>query len=251
MGILKGESVELEPCNQVDCPRWDSWGSWTVCSASCGGGVRQRSVPVRVPGPILNIFCLPRSRNCFHGECGGEPIESQACNEAPCQEWQAWSSWSACSATCGPARRTRSRACANGHNCPGSPAPRRPRPPQRAESHPGNSDEFESCAQAACPAWDFWSAWSGCSVTCGIGFKQRTRTCLEPGNAATACIVTLSLYGMWVGFEKGVGGRALQRRRKSARARPARCGRPGWSGASAPSPAAAGSGRASASANKV
>ncbi|CAE7363100.1 ADGRB3, partial [Symbiodinium microadriaticum] len=61
----EGDEEDLGRCNDVDCPldcQWGDWTSWSDCTASCDGGVRQREKPV-----ILEESpraCLQPRRRC-------------------------------------------------------------------------------------------------------------------------------------------------------------------------------------------
>ena len=71
----EGKAIEQNICNtspcEIDC-KWGTFGNWTFCTKSCGGGrtLRSRSVETQ---PL-------------HGgkECQGEQIETKNCNEHPC-----------------------------------------------------------------------------------------------------------------------------------------------------------------------
>lgn len=71
----------------VPSPVTCSWGSWSACSASCGGGTRSRS-----------------------DNCGNTQTEACEEQECPCTVGP----WSACSATCGPGTQTRANNCEPG-----------------------------------------------------------------------------------------------------------------------------------------
>ena len=72
------------------------WSSYSSCSATCGGGQKQRS----------------RVCSGGHGKCGsGRSTERVTCNEEECPSLTAWTQWSECSVTCGYGSRTRSRSC--------------------------------------------------------------------------------------------------------------------------------------------
>ena len=52
---------------------WAAWKSWSTCSATCGGGLHDRSRACNNPPPQ-------------HGgtECQGDNKEIRSCNERPC-----------------------------------------------------------------------------------------------------------------------------------------------------------------------
>ena len=62
-----------------------NWTEWSECTASCGGGIQNRSID--------------ETRTC----------KTQPCPPIPCQTG-AWEKWSECSVTCGRGKRTRNRA---------------------------------------------------------------------------------------------------------------------------------------------
>ena len=82
-----------------------------------------------------------------------------------------WSPWSTCPVTCGGSLRTRSRDC--GLAPEGSLL--------RNDDNPCFADlnEEEECNQEACPELTDWTEWSVCSETCGGGFRQKSRQCIE------------------------------------------------------------------------
>ncbi|XP_049815817.1 protein madd-4-like [Schistocerca nitens] len=66
-------------CNIVDCPvKWHT-GTWSKCSATCGGGTKTRSVECKQTMAQNNI--IPRHTT----KCTGpKPPEKKACNKKPC-----------------------------------------------------------------------------------------------------------------------------------------------------------------------
>lgn len=55
---------------------WSSWSPWSVCNASCSGGVTVRSRSCSMPPPS----------NGGAG-CEGESMETEECNVDPCPGW--------------------------------------------------------------------------------------------------------------------------------------------------------------------
>uniref|UniRef100_A0A8C4QDL8 Uncharacterized protein n=1 Tax=Eptatretus burgeri TaxID=7764 RepID=A0A8C4QDL8_EPTBU len=50
----RGSSIQTQICNSQQCPVdgvWSPWGDWMACSASCGGGVRNRIRACNNPTP--------------------------------------------------------------------------------------------------------------------------------------------------------------------------------------------------------
>ncbi|XP_078571934.1 uncharacterized protein LOC144859289 [Branchiostoma floridae x Branchiostoma japonicum] len=72
---------------------WRSWGPWSSCSRTCGGGTKTRRRD-------RDVCCSPSSDS-----------ETATCNTQPCCscEWGNWHAWSSCSSACGEGRQTRTR----------------------------------------------------------------------------------------------------------------------------------------------
>ena len=86
-----------------------------------------------------------------------------------------WGEWGTCSASCGGGLKKRKRNC---------------------EKHPhvldaachGISEESQPCNVYPCPYWNSWGEFGSCSVTCGDGFKLRSRKCVDSQPSTTSCV---------------------------------------------------------------
>ena len=113
---------------------------WSECSATCGGGIRTRSIDVYPDG---------QGAPCLNTE--------EACNVLTCPIDCVTSDWSACISddNCGPGVQTRTILTSNSFG--GSACPDLTRP----------------CANKPCPVPCRVSEWSECSKTCGGGVRTR------------------------------------------------------------------------------
>ncbi|KAJ8310680.1 hypothetical protein KUTeg_012545, partial [Tegillarca granosa] len=81
-----------------------------------------------------------------------------------------WGNWTTCNATCGGGSQMRTRACDN------------PKPEGKGICN-GAAVEVKPCNTQHCPIDGKWSEWkeaSNCSVECGGGKQNLTRTCDNP-----------------------------------------------------------------------
>jgi len=88
--------VEEKICNDQQCPQITSWGSWSLCSATCGKGVQERY-----------RSCVPA------GSCPNEKVQEQQECSAPseCPVFGEWEQFGRCDSSCGRGTKTRQRAC--------------------------------------------------------------------------------------------------------------------------------------------
>jgi len=71
LSLMQAEMQRLEPFKIAG--EWSSWGDWSFCTRSCGGGVRERT---RV--------CDNPSASCGGPECVGNEMETASCNNHAC-----------------------------------------------------------------------------------------------------------------------------------------------------------------------
>uniref|UniRef100_A0A665VKH1 SCO-spondin n=1 Tax=Echeneis naucrates TaxID=173247 RepID=A0A665VKH1_ECHNA len=132
---------------------------------------------------LLNGSCVLLAQcPCYHqGETysAGSSLLVDACNNctcvngemqcgtAPCPVdcgWSSWTQWSTCSRTCDVGVRRRYRSGTN--------------PPPAFGGRPCKGDRIgiDTCSIEPCfGVKEPWSTWSKCSVTCGGGYRTRTR----------------------------------------------------------------------------
>ncbi|XP_063682344.1 A disintegrin and metalloproteinase with thrombospondin motifs adt-1-like [Bolinopsis microptera] len=212
--ILQSQICNSKPC-QVNGD-WSTFGIWSRCSKTCGGGNQTRSRNCSNPTPA------------FGGkDCTGDSIQTQDCNTNPCPlngGWSGFESWSACSKECGGGAKIRTRNCAN------------PIPAYGGIKCPGTGSESQVCNNNPCPrdgAWSDFGSWSRCSKTCGRGIQIGRRSCSNPSPASggTYCVGSATntqacnvqacpRNGGWGGFGSWskcskVCGRGIQTRRRS------------------------------------
>jgi hypothetical protein len=88
-----------ESCQWPYTGIWYPWGSWSVCSPSCGEN-RQRSRSRKCINETIKCEMHTESEKCSNSKCGTDS-----------NDYFSWSAWSSCSEKCGHGKETRSRKC--------------------------------------------------------------------------------------------------------------------------------------------
>ncbi|XP_066543517.1 semaphorin-5B [Amia ocellicauda] len=187
-----GCPLEYKACNLESCPevrRNTPWTPWMPVNITQGGARQEQRVRytcrAQLPDPHELQFGKRKVETRFCPNDGSSACETDTLVEdllrsgrplarAPGTGWASWESWSSCSQDCEKGFRTRRRTCAG------------PDPKSGSLACAGSALEYQDCNPQPCAvkgAWSCWSSWSQCSVTCGGGHYQRTRTCTNPSPA--------------------------------------------------------------------
>ncbi|XP_040912945.1 semaphorin-5B isoform X2 [Toxotes jaculatrix] len=186
-----GCALEYKACNLEACPevkRNTPWTPWMPVNVTQGGARQEQR---------MRYMCRAHLSDPHELQIGRRKVETRFCpndGTAACETdtlveellktpvvrvagagWSSWETWSSCSQSCAKGYRTRRRSCAGPE---GKSAPVACR---------GSPVEYQDCNVQACPvkgAWSCWSSWSQCSVGCGGGHYQRTRSCNSPAPAS-------------------------------------------------------------------
>uniref|UniRef100_A0A3B3DNZ7 Sema domain-containing protein n=1 Tax=Oryzias melastigma TaxID=30732 RepID=A0A3B3DNZ7_ORYME len=186
-----GCALEYKACNLEACPevkRNTPWTPWMPFNVTQSGARHEQRT---------RYMCRAHLSDPHELQIGRRKTETRICKHdgtASCETdslveellktpvvriaglgWSSWETWSSCSQSCAKGYRTRRRTCAGPE---GKSAPVACR---------GSPVEYQDCNVQPCPvngAWSCWSPWSQCSVGCGGGHYQRTRSCNSPTPAS-------------------------------------------------------------------
>ncbi|KAM5178036.1 papilin [Callospermophilus lateralis] len=144
-----------------------SWshGSWSDCSAQCGGGHQSRLVFCTIDHEAYpDHLCQRQPR----------PADRRPCNPQPCPQTKRWKAgpWAPCSASCGGGSQSRSVYCVLSDGAGGQEAAEE----AACAGLPGKPPTTQACNLQRCAAWSM-EPWGECSVTCGAGIRRRSVTC--------------------------------------------------------------------------
>lgn len=161
-----GKTQVTRKCLLKPCPvdgGFTLWSSWSVCSVTCGTGLKSRDRTCSNPPPQYSGV-----------PCTGPVQDTELCGGTRCPvhgAFSLWSDWTLCTVSCGTGIQTRRRACDN------------PPPADGGWDCAGRRFEKQTCTLPECPVdgdWAAWSKWTQCTWSCGSGLRYRARSCTDP-----------------------------------------------------------------------
>ncbi|KAM4662260.1 papilin isoform 2-T2 [Discoglossus pictus] len=183
--VNKGIQYEYYLPNQGSAEDYHwSYGSWSECSAECGGGYQSRLVFCTIDNEAYpDVMCrdIPA------------PPSNRTCSTQPCPQMKRWkvSEWGPCSATCGGGVQTRSVFCVSYEGRSSQQVMNDAECAAFTEKPPTQ----QVCNHKACARWSA-GPWTECSTECGEGIQKRTVTCRTDSGSLvqdTACMHQIKL----------------------------------------------------------
>eukprot|EP00750_Incisomonas_marina_P016157 INCI19027.1.p1 GENE.INCI19027.1~~INCI19027.1.p1 ORF type:complete len:1574 (-),score=205.88 INCI19027.1:21-4742(-) len=153
----------------VDCV--GEWLPWSVCSRTCGSGVREREYNVSAPAQHGG-YCATSDTVSAVGECSIQPCPED------CQG--AWSPWGECSVTCGEGGRNRTFQVSAPAQWGGASC-----------TVDDGGVAISSCGDP-CPVdcVGEWMPWAGCSRSCNAGVRARVFSVTAPSQYGGYCLAS-------------------------------------------------------------
>ncbi|KAK0086292.1 hypothetical protein PV325_003438 [Microctonus aethiopoides] len=200
-----GCGFQIEDCNTHSCSETRKFSSWTPWFAV---NVLQQGAEVGYTEKRFRYSCRAQTedptsvrvqlakeeeRYCRNGSCLRSNVNGNINLDSNFDGgWAEWSSWYACNRACGGGSQHRLRTCES-PPCEGIGMQTRV-----CNIHPCREGLNERMSE-----WSCWTDWSECSVSCGVGFRTRTRECLTidgcegPSLVRESCEMATcnSLYG--------------------------------------------------------
>jgi hypothetical protein len=167
-GKACGSIYEDQRCNTQACPIdcLHSYSAWTTCTKTCGTGtrykLRQTERHAAFGGAVCPVWKV--TENCNTDKCPVDCLTSD------------WSAWSDCTKSCNTGSQTRSRSISRNVAYGGVACP--------------ELEATQDCSTQKCPencVIGTWGEWDACSVTCGDGKRERTRTLTPPKHGGLTC----------------------------------------------------------------
>ncbi|CAL1271033.1 unnamed protein product [Larinioides sclopetarius] len=161
--ISKPSLQKTRKCNEHCILKWQDV-SKLDCSVQCRRGIRQRIIKCMKEERLTKIAHAVPEEHCMH--LGPKPSSQEKCSISCRNSSWIYSDWSECSVSCGIGTQHRTSECRNAENI------------KQPEDHCDSSTKIVSkvCDQGPCPHWMVGN-WTECSVTCGLGVKQRPFWC--------------------------------------------------------------------------
>ncbi|XP_069355475.1 spondin-1 [Maniola hyperantus] len=202
--LVVEEAENTESTNRPECAVTE-WGASSVCSVTCGKGLRMRTRDYRMPQKAQMFSCdrqLVSKEMCVAAvaECEGDSANEADSDfsAAPVEDVSGicktseWGAWSECSVTCGIGMNTRRRHFLNQMGLKKCPLVHTEENRKCMQPQCSEADLQADISDPTCPTTE-WSAWSPCSASCGRGVGFRTRLLLVPAEQQQACSARVEL----------------------------------------------------------